>query len=81
MDPYISIGKESIEKERIGIDRYIYRNKRKGNERRNINHVSTKTSRGEVWRPKLSLATEKTQECQKSSLLLTYSFKLVTLHT
>jgi hypothetical protein len=23
MDPYISIGKESIEKERIGIDRYI----------------------------------------------------------
>ena len=24
MDPYISIGKESIEKERIGIDRYIY---------------------------------------------------------
>ena len=26
MDPYISIGKESIEKERIGIDRYIYRN-------------------------------------------------------
>ena len=35
MDPYISIGKESIEKERIGIDRYIYRNTRKGNERRN----------------------------------------------
>lgn len=24
MDPYISIGKESIEKERIGIDRYSY---------------------------------------------------------
>ena len=46
MDPYISIGKESIEKERIGIDRYIYRNKRKGNERRNLNHVSTKPSRG-----------------------------------
>ena len=44
MDPYISIGKESREKERIGIDRYISRNKRKGNERRNINHGSTKPS-------------------------------------
>ena len=44
MDPYISIGKESIEKERIGIDRYISRNKRKRNERRNINHGSTKPS-------------------------------------
>jgi hypothetical protein len=29
MDPYISIGKESIEKERIGIDRYLSRNKEK----------------------------------------------------
>ena len=44
MEPYISIGKESIEKERIGIDRYISRNKRKRNERRNINHGSTKPS-------------------------------------
>ena len=35
MEPYISIGKESIEKERIGIDRYISRNKRKGNEKEN----------------------------------------------
>jgi hypothetical protein len=33
MEPYISIGKESIEKERIGIDRYISRNKGKGSER------------------------------------------------
>jgi hypothetical protein len=33
MDSYISIGKESREKERIGIDQYISRNKRKGNER------------------------------------------------
>jgi hypothetical protein len=33
VDPYISIGKESIEKERIGIDQYISRNKGKGNER------------------------------------------------
>jgi len=24
MDPYISIGKESIEKEKIGIDRYLF---------------------------------------------------------
>ena len=46
MDPYILIRKESIEKERIGIDQYIYRNKRKGNERRNINYVSTKPSWG-----------------------------------
>ncbi|XWS09419.1 hypothetical protein CRYUN_Cryun40dG0083100 [Craigia yunnanensis] len=30
MDQYILIGKESIGKERIGIDRYISRNKRKG---------------------------------------------------
>jgi len=33
MDPYISIGKESIEKERNGIDRYLSRNKQKGKER------------------------------------------------
>jgi hypothetical protein len=33
MDPYISIGKESIEKERIGIDRDLSRNKQKGKER------------------------------------------------
>ena len=39
MDPYISIGKESIEKERIGIDRYIYRNTRKGKKRRNSIHL------------------------------------------
>ena len=38
MDPYISIGKESIEKERIGIDRYLSRNKQKGKERENRNH-------------------------------------------
>jgi len=33
MDPYISIEKESIEKERIGIDRDLSRNKQKGKER------------------------------------------------
>ena len=44
MDPYISIGKESIEKEKIGIDRSLSRNKRKGKKRRNINHGSTKPS-------------------------------------
>jgi len=33
MDPYISIGKESREKERIGIDRDLSRNKQKGKER------------------------------------------------
>jgi len=37
MDPYISIGKESIEKERIGIDWYIYRNKRKTKQKSCIN--------------------------------------------
>jgi hypothetical protein len=40
MDPYI-IAKESIEKERIGIDRYISQN-----ERLNRNDGSTKRFRG-----------------------------------
>ena len=42
MDPYISIGKESIEKERIGIDRYIYRNTRKG--KKKTKFISSKTN-------------------------------------
>lgn len=33
MDPYISTGKESIEKERVRINRYISCNKQEGNQR------------------------------------------------
>lgn len=49
MDPYISIGKESIEKKESElIDIFLETNEKKGNERRNINRGSTKPSRGLV---------------------------------
>jgi hypothetical protein len=41
MEPYISIRKESIEKDRIRIDHYISWNKRNGNEGWNINNGSS----------------------------------------
>lgn len=44
MDLYILIGKELIEKERIGIDWYIFWNKWKWNERWNINYGLIKLS-------------------------------------
>lgn len=44
MDPYISTGKESIEKERVRINRYISCNKQEGNQRWNIKYGSTKPS-------------------------------------
>lgn len=42
MDPYISTGKESIEKERVRINRYISCNIQEGNQRWNIKYGSTK---------------------------------------